>query len=122
LSCPHDAGKSRSQQGEPDGALRVATRRPEGKCVEMQENPANLCDMQQTPDQAAIAENLRALKGRRRVSDAEIADGTGLSRSAVNDRLTGRARIQVEDLGKFAAYFEVPLEQLLAPAPAGAAS
>lgn len=66
-------------------------------------------------DQAAIAANLRALKGRRRVSDAAIAVGTGLSRSAVNDRLNGNTRIQLDDLGKFAAYFDVTIEQLLVP-------
>jgi len=76
---------------------------------------ANICVMEQTTDQAAIAANLRALKGRRRVSDAAIADGTGLSRSAVNDRLNGNARIQLDDLGKFAAFFDVTIEQLLAP-------
>lgn len=73
-------------------------------------------------DPAIVAENLRALKGRRRVSDAEIAEGTGMSRSAVNDRMIGRARVQVDDLGKFAAYFGVTVDELLAPAASEAVS
>lgn len=72
--------------------------------------------MQQSTHQATIASNLRAVKGRRRVSDAEIAVATGLSRTAVNDRLTGRVKIQLDDLRAFAEYFGVPLEQLLQPA------
>ncbi|GAA1790512.1 hypothetical protein GCM10009795_040250 [Nocardioides hankookensis] len=76
--------------------------------------------MLQITDQATIAENVRALKGRRRVSDAEIAEGTGLSRSAVNDRLNNRAKFQLDDLRAFATFFEVTLEQLLEPTPTAA--
>lgn len=91
------------------------------KCTVMLDFRASICVMPHIADQATVAENLRALKGRRRVSDAEIAAGTGLSRSAVNDRLTGRVRTQIEDLARFAAYFGVTVDQLL-ERPAEAAS
>jgi len=69
--------------------------------------------MAQITTQAAIAGNVRALKARRRVGDAELAQVTGLSRSALNDRLNARAKFQVEELQALAEYFEVTLEQLL---------
>lgn len=72
--------------------------------------------MPQITDQDAIAENVRAAKGRRRVSDADIAAAIGLSRSALNDRMIGRTRFQVTELQAIAVHLEVPLEQLLAPA------
>lgn len=75
-----------------------------------------------TPDMATIAENLRVLKARRRVSDAAIGAGVGLSASAVNDRMNERSRVQVDELGRFAAFFEVTVEQLLAPTATEAAS
>lgn len=74
------------------------------------------------PDQATIAENLRAFKARRRVSDAAIGAGVGLTASAVNDRMNERSRVQADELGRFAAFFGVTVEQLLAPASAEAAS
>ncbi len=74
------------------------------------------------PGQATIAENLRVLKARRRVSDATIAAGTGLTPSAVNDRLNCRARVQADELARFAAFFGVSVEQLLAPTTTEAVS
>lgn len=65
------------------------------------------------PDQATIAENLRVLKARRRASDAAIAEGVGLSASAVNDRMNCRARVQAAELSRFADFFGVTVEELL---------
>ncbi|GAA3664473.1 hypothetical protein GCM10022237_25700 [Nocardioides ginsengisoli] len=70
------------------------------------------------PDQATIAENLRAFKARRRVSDAAIADGVGLTASAVNDRMNCRARVQADELPRFATFFGVTVAELLAKASA----
>ncbi|HWJ10973.1 MAG TPA: helix-turn-helix transcriptional regulator [Nocardioides sp.] len=69
-----------------------------------------------TPDMATIAENLRVLKARRRVSDATIAAAVGLTPSAINDRMNGRSRVQADELARFAAFFGVTVDDLLAPA------
>lgn len=71
--------------------------------------------MRQTIDQATVAGNVRMLKGFRRVSDEFLAEATGLSRTAVNDRLNGRARFQIEELPAFAAAFDVTVDRLFAP-------
>lgn len=72
--------------------------------------------MTQITDQEAIAENVRVGKARRRVSDAKIAEAIGISRSALNDRMNGKARFQIDELQAIAAFLEISLEQLLAPA------
>lgn len=72
-----------------------------------------LRDMAQTTTQEAIRGNLRALKGRRRVSDAKLAEVTGVSRSAFNDRMNGKAKFQIEELQAIANLLDVSLEQLL---------
>ncbi|MDI6911450.1 helix-turn-helix transcriptional regulator [Nocardioides sp.] len=74
--------------------------------------------MPQVTDQEAIAANVRAAKARRRVTDADIANAIGASRSAINDRMNGRAKFQIDELQRIAAFLDVPLEQLLAPAEA----
>lgn len=69
--------------------------------------------MTQTAQLSAIADNVRAAKARRRVTDAQIAAAVGLSRSAINDRMNGRAKFQIDELQAIAAYLDVPLHQLL---------
>jgi transcriptional regulator with XRE-family HTH domain len=86
------------------------------------ENLAKLCAMQHITSHEEIAENVRAAKARRRVSDADIAEAIGLSRSAINDRMNNRAKFQIDELQAIAAYLDVPLEQLLAPTTTSEAS
>lgn len=78
--------------------------------------------MTQNTRREEIAANVRAVKARRRVTDAEIAEALGLPRSGVNERMNGRARWQVEELEALTAFLDTTLEQLLAPAEAEAAS
>ncbi|WP_460787051.1 helix-turn-helix domain-containing protein [Nocardioides maradonensis] len=78
--------------------------------------------MVQITSREQIAENVRAAKARRRVTDAAIAEATGLSRSGVNERINGNANFRIDELQKVAAFLEVPLEQLLAPTPAEASA
>ncbi|NHA01997.1 hypothetical protein G5V59_26770 [Nocardioides sp. W3-2-3] len=75
-----------------------------------------------TPEQATIAENLRVLKARRRVSDATIAAGTGLTPSAVNDRLNCRARVQAHERPGSRPSSASPSSSLLAPSTTEAVS
>lgn len=65
--------------------------------------------------QDAIAENVRVAKARRRASDLTIAEAVGMSRSAFNDRMNGRAKFQIDELVAIAAFLEVTVDDLLAP-------
>jgi transcriptional regulator with XRE-family HTH domain len=63
--------------------------------------------------QDAIAENVRVAKARRRKSDLAIAEGVGMSRSAFNDRMNGRAKFQIDEVIAIAAFLEVSVDELL---------
>lgn len=72
--------------------------------------------MPQTASRERIAENVRAAKARRRVTDADIADVIGVSRSAANDRINGNANFRIHELQLLAVFLDTPFEQLIAPA------
>ena len=78
--------------------------------------------MQQSSRREEIAANTRAAKARRQATDADIAKALGITRPGVCERMNGKARWQIEELEKLADFLDVPLEQLLAPATAEAAS
>lgn len=70
----------------------------------------------QTTSRDEIAANVRAAMAYRRVEQAAIADLLGKSKASVSDRLRGITHFRVDELQAIAAFLEVPLEQLLAPA------
>jgi transcriptional regulator with XRE-family HTH domain len=72
--------------------------------------------MPNTTSREEIAANVRAAVARARVEQSAIADLLGKSRPAVSDRMHGRTHFRVDELQAIAAFLEVPLEQLLAPA------
>jgi len=62
-----------------------------------------------------IAGNLRALKAMRRLSDAQLAELMGVTRSWVQERLSGVRECKASDLQRFALFFGVPVGRLYAP-------
>lgn len=65
-----------------------------------------------------VGANVRAAMAARRVEQAAIADLIGKSQPSVSDRLTGKTEFRVGELQAIAQFLAVPLEQLLAAAPA----
>lgn len=72
--------------------------------------------MQNTTSREEIAANVRAAIAYRGVDHGAIAKLIGKSRPATSDRLRGLTHFRVDELQAIAAFLEVPLEQLLAPA------
>lgn len=60
-----------------------------------------------------VAEEVRALLGRRRMSGRQLATAMGVSPSWINYRLTGRQPIDLNDMQKMARALGVPVIQLL---------
>jgi transcriptional regulator with XRE-family HTH domain len=81
-----------------------------------------LAVMTQTSRREQIAENTRAAKARRRVTDAQIATALGLTRSGVNDRMNGNAHWRIEELEALAAFLDITLDALLAEPASSEAS
>lgn len=66
-----------------------------------------------------VASNLRAEIARQKVTQKELCQLLGVSRSALTRRLSGTVPIDVNELVVFADYLDVPVVELL---PAKAAS
>lgn len=73
--------------------------------------------MAHTTSREEIAANVRAAMAYGRVEHGAIAQLLGKSRPAVSDRLRGLTHFRVDELQAIAVFLDVPLEQLLAPAP-----
>lgn len=56
---------------------------------------------------AQVAEEIRALLARRRISGRHLAEATGMSQSAISARLTGATAIDLDDLQRIAAALDV---------------
>lgn len=65
-----------------------------------------------------VAEEIRALLARRRISGREFARQMGKSPSWVNFRLTGHTPIDLNDLDEIAKALGVPIQALLPNGPA----
>lgn len=65
----------------------------------------------------AVAAEVRAMMGRRRITQGAIAQALGLSQAAVSRRLTGDTAFDLDDVFALARYFDVKLSALL-PEPA----
>lgn len=87
--------------------------RSEGHHVAMTQNPTL---------STQVAEEIRALLARRRISGRQLAEATGMSQSAISARLTGTTAIDLDDLQRIAAALGVepfdlfPAELVTAPA------
>jgi transcriptional regulator with XRE-family HTH domain len=60
-----------------------------------------------------VAEEVRALMGRRRTTGAQLARAIGVPQSSLSRKLTGRYPLDVDDLEAIAAYFEIPVASLI---------
>lgn len=74
--------------------------------------------MRQTTTREEIAANVRAALAYRGLEQSSLVPVIGKSDSAVSTRLRGVAHFRIDELQAIAAFLEVPLEQLLAPAAA----
>lgn len=60
-----------------------------------------------------VGAEVRALMARQKRSAAEVADVLGISAPAVYRRLSGEVPLNVDELERLAAMFEVPLSGLV---------
>ena len=58
--------------------------------------------------------NYEALKEAKGVTDYRVSEETGISRSTLSDWKSGAHTPNTENLKKIAAYFGIPVDQLLA--------
>jgi len=65
-----------------------------------------------------VAEEVRALMARRRVSQQTLATALGVSQAAVSRRTTGLVPFSVSQLCVVAEVLEVPVDTLIGTAPA----
>lgn len=63
----------------------------------------------------AVAEEVRALLARRRVTHKTLEGVLGLSRPTLGKRLSGAAPFTVTELDKLAGYFDVPITDFFGP-------
>ncbi len=70
----------------------------------------------------AVGENVRLAMAQRRVDQAEIARVIGKTQPSVSDRLTGKTEFRATELHLIAQRLDVPVETLVTPLAAEAAS
>ena len=63
--------------------------------------------------QINFAGNLKQYRKTRRLSQQQVADGTGVARSMISDYENGRKEPTLSALDKIAKYFDVTLEELV---------
>lgn len=71
----------------------------------------------QGPYADAVASNVRAEAGRRRVSQAALSRMTGISGANLSRRWLGQYPFDVEELAKIAKALNVSIGDLVVPAP-----
>lgn len=57
--------------------------------------------------------NYEALRDAKGVTDYAVAKATGITKSTFTDWKSGRSKPKIEKLTKIAAYFDVPLNDLI---------
>ena len=60
-----------------------------------------------------IVQEVGALMGRYRITQAELADAIGMSAQAMSQRMQGRIAFRIDELDEIAAYFDVPITSLV---------
>ena len=60
-----------------------------------------------------LAENLRALRARRKLSQVEVADGIGVTQAALSAWECGKQSMTLDKATKVADYYEVSLDELV---------
>ena len=66
-------------------------------------------DTRVPPLRVTIAEEIRALVGRRQISATRLGQEIGRTQSYMSRRMTGEVPFDVDDLDAIAAYFDVPV-------------
>ena len=66
----------------------------------------------------AVSAEIRALMGRHRVTQTELAHWLGIGQSSLSERLNGRVPWDIDDLNGIAERFGVEVATLFAPPPA----
>jgi transcriptional regulator with XRE-family HTH domain len=74
--------------------------------------PTAVPTARETPLSEQVAEEIRALLGRRRMSGRQLAVALRVSPSWINYRLTGRQPIDLNDLNRIARALRVPVVEL----------
>src|SRR4030095_8671617 len=69
----------------------------------------------QTPLSEQVAEEIRVMMTRRRMSGAQLARQLGVSQMWVSDRLRGATPIDLNDLERIAGVLDVAVADLLPP-------
>lgn len=66
---------------------------------------------------AKVAEEVRALKGRRNATQQQIADALGVSQGQVSKRLRGQIAFNTDEIAALAKFFGVHPAELLGGSP-----
>ena len=61
-----------------------------------------------------VAANVRAEMARQRKRQADLGEVLGLTQGAVSKRMSGTVALDVDEVGKIAAFLGVPVSSLLA--------
>ena len=69
--------------------------------------------------QETIAEEIRVLMARRRITQGDLAELLGVSRPTLSSRMNGRVPWTVDELEALANYFDMPITALIAPQDKG---
>jgi transcriptional regulator with XRE-family HTH domain len=69
--------------------------------------------MSNTHTTRIIVQEVGALMGRYRITQAELADAIGMSAQAMSQRMQGRIAFRIDELDEIAAYFDVPITSLV---------
>jgi transcriptional regulator with XRE-family HTH domain len=67
---------------------------------------------------AGVVEEIRALMGRRRVSQKQLGDALGLAQPTMSKRMNGKIAFDLNELDGIAAFFDVSILDLF-PRPEG---
>lgn len=65
-----------------------------------------------TPTREGVSAEIRALMGRHKVNQTQLAAAIGLKQSGVSERLNGKTPWNIDELDRVAAYFNVPITTL----------
>jgi transcriptional regulator with XRE-family HTH domain len=61
---------------------------------------------------AGVVEEIRALMGRRRVSQKQLGEALGLAQPTMSKRMNGKIPFDLDELDAIAEFFDVPITDL----------
>lgn len=69
--------------------------------------------------QESVTANIRALMGRHRVTQTQLAGALGISLPGMSDRLSNKTNLTIREAIRIAEFFDVPLAELVSTSSNG---